>query len=140
MNLNSFPWLSAIVLLPLVGALILPFLESKEGEDNSKPRNISLAFLFVDFLLIVAVLFKKYDPTNSSLQLVERVTWLPSIGLEWSLGVDGLSAPLIVLSGLITFLSAAASWKVKKKSNLYFGLLLIPVSYTHLTLPTKVEV
>ncbi len=58
MNPNSFPWLSAIVLLPLVGALILPFLKSKEGEDNSNPRNISLAFLFVDFLLIVGVLLK----------------------------------------------------------------------------------
>ena len=53
---------------------------------------------------------------------------MPSIGLEWSLGVDGLSAPLIALSGLITFLSAAASWKIKKKSNLYFALLLVQAS------------
>ena len=48
--------------------------------------------------------------------------------MEWSLGVDGLSAPLVALSGLITFLSAAASWKIKKKSNLYFALLLVQAS------------
>ncbi|MCQ9204262.1 MAG: NAD(P)H-quinone oxidoreductase subunit 4 [Prochlorococcus marinus CUG1436] len=128
MNLESFPWLSSIVLLPLIGALIMPFLSSKEGEDNSLPRNISLSFLFIDFLLIIGVLFQKFNSSDSSLQLVERVSWLPSIGLEWSLGVDGLSAPLIALSGLITFLSAAASWKIKKKSNLYFALLLVQAS------------
>ena len=103
MNLEFFPWLSLIVLLPLIGALIMPFLKTEEGIDNSLPRNISLSFLFIDFLLIVGVLFQKFDNTNSSLQLLERFTWLPSIGLEWSLGVDGLSAPLIALSGLITF-------------------------------------
>jgi len=128
MNLESFPWLSSIVLLPLIGALIMPFLNSKEGEDNTLPRNISLSFLFIDFLLIIGILFQKFNPTDSSLQLIERASWLPSIGLEWSLGVDGLSAPLVALSGLITFLSAAASWKIKKKSNLYFALLLVQAS------------
>mgnify|MGYP001486309561 CR=1 FL=1 len=128
MNLESFPWLSSIVLLPLIGALIMPFLSSKEGEDNTLPRNISLSFLFIDFLLIISVFLQKFDTSNSALQLVERATWLPSIGLEWSLGVDGLSAPLVALSGLITFLSAAASWKIKKKSNLYFALLLVQAS------------
>ena len=127
MNLESFPWLSTIVLLPLIGALIMPFLNSKE-EDNTLPRNISLSFLFIDFLLIIGILFQKFNASDSSLQLVERVSWLPSIGLEWSLGVDGLSAPLVALSGLITFLSAAASWKIKKKSNLYFALLLVQAS------------
>ena len=98
MNLESFPLLSTIVLFPLIGALIMPFLGSKEGEDNTLPRNVSLSFLFIDFLLIIGVLFQKFDTTNSSLQLVERLTWLPSIGLEWSLGIDGLSAPLVALS------------------------------------------
>ena len=84
MNLESFPWLSSIVLLPLLGALIMPFLSSKEGEDNTLPRNISLSFLFIDFLLIVGVLFQKFDTTNSSLQLVERLTWLPSIAVSYT--------------------------------------------------------
>ena len=77
MNLESFPWLSSIVLLPLVGALIMPFLSSKEGEDNTLPRNISLSFLFIDFLLIIGVLFQKFDTANSSLQLIERQTGYP---------------------------------------------------------------
>jgi len=128
MNLENFPWLSAIVLIPLFGASIMPFLNAEDESDNSLPRNFALSFLILDFLLIVYVLLFRFDSSSSSLQLVERVNWLPSIGLEWSLGIDGLSAPLIALSGLITFLAAAASWKVKKKSNLYFALLLIQAS------------
>ena len=64
MNSETFPWLTVIVLLPLIGAIIMPFLKSKEGEDNSLPRNISLSFLFVDFLLIVGVLYQKYEPND----------------------------------------------------------------------------
>ena len=71
MNLESFPWLSSIVLLPLIGAIIMPFLRSKEGEDNSLPRNISLTFLFIDFLIIVGSLFQKFNTTDSYLQLIE---------------------------------------------------------------------
>ena len=105
-----FPWLSLIVLLPIVGALIMPFLPTQESKNSNLPRNIALVILLTDFLIIVLAFANLFDPSSENLQLVERLQWLPSIGLEWSLGVVGLSAPLVVLSGLITFLSAAASW------------------------------
>ena len=123
-----FPWLSLIVLLPIVGALIMPFLPTQESKNSNLPRNIALVILLADFLIVVLAFANLFDPKSESLQLVERLQWLPSIGLEWSLGVDGISAPLVVLSGLITFLSAAASWKVKQKTRLYFALLLIQAS------------
>ena len=123
-----FPWLSLIVLLPAVGALIMPFLPTQESKNSNLPRNISLFILLADFFIIVGAFSNLFDPSSESLQLVERLQWLPSIGLEWSLGVDGISAPLVVLSGLITFLSALASWKVKQKTRLYFALLLIQAS------------
>ena len=123
-----FPWLSLIVLLPAVGALIMPFLPTQESKNTNLPRNISLVILLADFLIILGTFASLFDPSSESLQLIERLQWLPSIGLEWSLGVDGISAPLVVLSGLITLLSAAASWKVKQKTRLYFALLLIQAS------------
>ena len=125
---KGFPWLSSIVLLPALGALIMPLLPEEEERKSNLPRNIALGFLLTDFLLMMAVLSRFFDTHIDSLQLVERLNWLPSIGLEWSLGVDGLSAPLVILSGLITFLSAAASWKVKSKTRLYFSLLLLQAS------------
>jgi len=127
---TSFPWLSSIVIIPLIGALLMPFLpkgEDKSGNTNIA-RNVGITFLFADFLVILIVFSRFFKSNLSELQLVERINWLPSIGLEWSLGVDGISAPLVVLSGLITLLSAVASWKIQNKSRLYFSLLLVQAS------------
>ena len=107
-----FPWLSTIILLPVIGALIMPLLP-KEGKNYEHlARNLAITFLSIDFLLILGVLGIFFDKQSTNLQLIERLNWLPSIGLEWSLGVDGISAPLVILSGLITLLSALASWKI----------------------------
>ena len=102
----SFPWLSLIVLLPAATALILPFVPAKDGEPSPAPRNITLAVLLADLLLMIWVIVTHFNPSLDGLQLVERVSWLPAIGLEWSLGVDGLSAPLVVLSACVTRMRA----------------------------------
>ncbi len=125
---SSFPWLSSIVLLPSIGALIMPLLPKEEKGNSSTARNLAIGFLAFDFLLIAYVFAIFFNKQSTDLQLVERINWVPSIGLEWSLGADGISAPLVVLSGLITLLSAAASWNIKKKTRLYFALLLVQAS------------
>ena len=124
----TFPWLSLIVLLPAAGALFMPLLPGDDDRPSPWPRNLALAVLLVDLLLMLVVFATRFDPSIDGLQLVERVNWLPVIGLEWSLGADGLSAPLVVLSGLVTLLSVAASWSVEQKSRLYFALLLVQAS------------
>ena len=124
----SFPWLSLIVLLPAMGALLMPLLPKNETSNSQAPRNFALVFLLVDFVLMLVVFSRMFDGQDGGLQLVERVSWIPFIGLEWSLGADGLSAPLVVLSGLITLLAVAASWKVQSKTRLYFALLLVQAS------------
>ena len=125
---TAFPWLSLIVLLPAAMALLMPLLPGDDTEPSPLPRNLAIGVLLIDLVLMLVVFSKHFDPSDSSLQLVERVSWVPSIGLEWSLGADGLSAPLVVLSGLVTLLSVAASWNVQHKTNLYFGLLLVQAS------------
>ena len=123
----SFPWLSLIALLPAAGALVLPLLPG-DGTDPRGPRTVALAVLLADLLLMLWVFSQHFDGASSSLQLVERVAWVPFLGLEWSLAADGLSTPLVVLSGLVTLLAAAASWNINRKTNLYFGLLLLQAS------------
>jgi NAD(P)H-quinone oxidoreductase subunit 4 len=124
---GQFPWLSLIVLLPTLVAPIVMLLPG-DGSDPRAPRTIALVALAVDFGLMLWTFSQHFDSSLGSLQLVERVPWLPSLGLEWSLAADGLSAPLVVLSGLVTLLSVAASWSVKSKSKLYFALLLVQAS------------
>jgi NAD(P)H-quinone oxidoreductase subunit 4 len=123
----SFPWLSLIVLLPMAAALVMPLLPG-DGSDPRLPRGVALVVLIADFVLMLLAFSRHYDPSLEGLQLVERVNWVPALGLEWSLAADGLSAPLVVLSGLVTLLTAAASWKIARKSKLYFALLLVQAS------------
>ena len=91
----GFPWLSLIVLLPAAAALVMPLLPGEDQNPSPIPRNLTLAVLLADLGLMMAAFSRHYDPLNSQLQLVERVNWVPAIGLEWSLGADGLSAPLV---------------------------------------------
>ena len=96
---SSFPWLSLIVLLPAAAAaLVLPLVPSSEEKPSPAPKIITLGVLLVDLLLMMGVFATRFDPSTEGLQLVERVSWLPALGLEWSLGVDGLSACLLYTS------------------------------------------
>ena len=128
MSQADFPWLSLIILLPTAGALLMPLLPWNETRPSRAPRILALAVLAVDFLLMLVAFGRHFDNGQAALQLVERQPWLPSLGLEWSVGVDGLSAPLAILSGIITLLSVAASWSVERKERLYFALLLVQAS------------
>ena len=120
----DFPWLTLIVLLPAAGALLMPLLPG-DGSDPRLPRTLALGVLLADLALMLWTFARHFDGAQSGLQLVERVSWVPALHLEWSLAADGLSAPLVVLSGLVTLLSAAASWTITRKTRLYFGLLLL---------------
>ncbi len=117
-----FPWLTVIVLLPLAASLVVPFLSEKNG--GAQIKWFSLVVALVDFLLMVAAFTLYYDPAQPGMQLVERYTWIPQIGLEWSVGVDGLSMPLVLLTGFITTLAVVASWPVTLRPRFFFFLML----------------
>ncbi|WP_218081902.1 NAD(P)H-quinone oxidoreductase subunit 4 [Anthocerotibacter panamensis] len=118
-----FPWLSVIVLLPLVACLVIPFLSEKNG--GAQIKWFTLVVALVDFLLMVAAFYLHYDPSSPGMQLVERYVWVAPVGLEWSLGVDGLSMPLVLLTGFITTLAVVASWPVTLRPKFFFFLMLI---------------
>jgi NAD(P)H-quinone oxidoreductase subunit 4 len=118
-----FPWLSAIVLVPLVASLVIPFLSEKDGAKQVKW--FTLLVSLTTFLMMVAAFWFHYDPSLPGIQLLERYTWIPQIGIEWSLGVDGLSMPLVLLTGFITTLAVVASWPVTLRPKLFFFLMLV---------------
>jgi NAD(P)H-quinone oxidoreductase subunit 4 len=117
-----FPWLSASILVPIAAALFIPFVPD-EG-DGRQVRWYGLGVALITFLLTVGGYLNGYNPSVEGLQLVERVSWLPSLGLAWSVGADGLSMPLILLTSFITALAALAAWPVSFKPKLFYFLLL----------------
>ncbi|PSF34504.1 NAD(P)H-quinone oxidoreductase subunit 4 [Aphanothece hegewaldii CCALA 016] len=119
---EQIPWLSIIILLPLVAAFAIPVLPDKDGKTV---RLFSLGVGLADFVLMCYVFWKNYDASNSSFQLVEKYDWVPQIGFSWAVSVDGLSMPLVLLAGLVTTLSILASWQVDRKPRLFYFLMLL---------------
>jgi len=121
-GLQAFPWLSASILFPIAAALLIPFIP--DPGDGKTIRWYALGIALVTFLLTVGGYLNGYDPAVEGLQLVERVPWLPDLGLAWSVGADGLSMPLILLTSFITALGVLAAWPVTFKPRLFYFLIL----------------
>ncbi|NJM96491.1 MAG: NAD(P)H-quinone oxidoreductase subunit 4 [Phormidesmis sp. RL_2_1] len=122
---EQFPWLTFLVIFPLLAAMPIPLLPDQEGKTI---RWYALGASLAEFSLIIYVFATQYQMGLSGLQLVEEFPWIPQFGLSWSLGVDGLSFPLVILSGLVTTLAVLASWNIKLKPRLYYSLMLLMFS------------
>jgi len=125
MNSTQFPWLTLLTLFPLLASLPIPFIPDKKG---NRVRSYALSVALAELALIIYTFWEHYDLSDPSFQLVESYHWLPQIGVNWSLAVDGLSLPLVLLTGLITTLAIFASWKITDKPRLFYILMLVMYS------------
>jgi len=123
--ISEFPWLTAIIAFPLIAALAIPVLPDTDGKNV---RLYALGIGILELCLIIYTFATQYDANNPGLQLVERYNWIPQLGLNWSLGVDGLSMPLVVLTGFVTTLAIFAAWKIEIKPRLFYSLMLVMYS------------
>ena len=115
--------LTATVFLPLVGALLIAVLV----RNDRHVRLVAGATIVLDLVLSFLV-FTAYDLSKGGVQLVDRAPgWIPidSFKVEYFLGVDGLSAPLVLLTGLLGFVAVFASWSIKERVREYFVWLLV---------------
>ena len=119
---DQFPWLTAIVLLPLVASLLIPVLPDKDGR---RVRWYALGVGIADFALMCYAFWKHYDASSASFQLVENYAWMPQLGLNWAVSVDGLSVPLVLLAGFVTTLSIFSAWQVNHRPRLFYFLMLV---------------
>jgi NADH-quinone oxidoreductase subunit M len=115
-------YLSIVLFTPAIGAAIL-LLVNKRSEDAI--RWIANIAAFAGFLISIPLWFW-YDPANPGFQLVERAAWIPTIGAEYYLGVDGLSVLLILLTTLMGFIAVLSSWTaITERVKEYYIFLLI---------------
>ena len=119
--MTNFPWLTIAILFPITAGLLIPLIPDKDGKTV---RWYSLTVGLIDFAIIVYAFVNGYDLNNPNLQLVESYAWIPQLDLNWSVGVDGLSMPLVLLTGFITTLAIMAAWPVTFKPKLFYFLML----------------
>lgn len=117
----QLPVLSIIIFSPILAGLII-FLLPKDRVREIKL--LSLVSTVISLLLSVLVYFS-YNIDQAGYQFVERLSWLPSLGISYLVGVDGISAPMILLTGLVACTGVMISWGVTERPREFFGFLLI---------------
>ena len=102
----SFPVLSIITFTPLVAALIILMLPA-----NRKNETRAVALAAATFALILSAwVYFSYDQAAAGYQFIERYDWLPALGISLYFGVDGMSTPLVLLTGVVMFTGVLISW------------------------------
>lgn len=116
----SFPILSTIVFAPLVGAAIIALLPASR---RGAIRWVAAAATFVALALSVYLVFA-YDRTAGGLQFEEQFTWIPFLGVQYHLAVDGISVVMLLLIGIIEFTGVFVSWGIEERTKEFFITLL----------------
>ncbi|MBK1723081.1 NADH-quinone oxidoreductase subunit M [Thiocystis violacea] len=120
--MNEFPLLTLTIWLPILGGLVV--LASGDKEQNLS-KWTALAFAILTFVVSLG-LWVGFDSGTAQMQFVERAAWIPSFNVEYYLGVDGISMPLIVLTTFITIFVVIAGWEViTYKPTQYLAAFLI---------------
>ncbi|RLC78456.1 MAG: NADH-quinone oxidoreductase subunit M [Chloroflexi bacterium] len=121
-----FPILSVTLLIPLAGALLIMIIPR---EDARTIRQVGIFFAFLS-LVLATVVWILVAPNAGVMQLEEKYPWIPTFNINFHLGVDGLSAPMIFLTALLTTLSLFYSARTIKErvKEYYFLFLLLEMS------------
>lgn len=122
-NQLGIPILSILIFLPIAGAIIIALVNrQKEGLI----KYLALAVTVLNFIISLP-LFSHFDKTTPKMQFVEISYWIPSWGVKYFLGVDGISVLFILLSTLLSIMCVTISWNSieKKLKEFYSAILLI---------------
>jgi NADH-quinone oxidoreductase subunit M len=118
------PILSIIILAPVLGMLIIMAIPEKQVYLTK-----ITAVCCTGISLIAAIYaFVNYDQARGGLQFLEDIPWIQKFGITYSLGVDGISLPLVLLTAIVIFTGVFASWGLEKRVKEFFIFLLILVT------------
>jgi NADH-quinone oxidoreductase subunit M len=120
----DFNYLTTIIFLPVVGAILIAFLP---GLSERAIKRIAAIFTFFPLALSIYAfaIFDRSLGAAGVIQFEEKFSWIPAINAHYHLGVDGLSLPLVILMTLLGFLVVLISWKIDLRPREYFAWLLL---------------
>ncbi|MEH1924733.1 NADH-quinone oxidoreductase subunit M [Nostoc sp.] len=114
--------LSVLILVPLIGAALIGF--SPSGINGKFARGVALVFASIAFLWTI-ILAIQFHPGEITQQFAESLPWIDALGLNYNLGIDGLSLPLLVLNGLLTAIAIYSSDESLQRPKFYYSLILL---------------
>jgi NADH-quinone oxidoreductase subunit M len=120
----QFPFLSVIVFTPLVAALIM-LLYKPEWKKATRWTALAAGL----FALALSVwVYIAYDKAAAGYQFIEKYDWMPMLGISLHFGVDGMSVPLVMLTGIVMVTGVMISWGIDDRPREFFAFLFILAS------------
>lgn len=119
--MNDLFLLSLIIFMPTIGAACLAFFNDK---SDGAMRSFANFVTFLTFMLTI-IAFQKFEPAKEGMQLTASLPWIGSWNVNYQLGVDGISMPLVLLTSFISWLAMLASGSVTKQIRGYLILFLL---------------
>jgi NADH-quinone oxidoreductase subunit M len=116
----QIPWLSILILLPLAIGILLLSLPAKK---LNLIRWISFAGALITFGISV-FLFIAYDKNAAGYQFIEKMDWLPALGISYHVGIDGISAALELMAGIVVLAGVLVTWHTSDRAKEYFSFLM----------------
>ena len=108
--MRDWPLLSLVTFLPTIGALFILFVRGDEQTVARNARAVALWTSAITFVLSL-LLWTGFDNANPGFQFVERTDWIPSFGITYYMGIDGISLFFVILSTFLTPICVLASWE-----------------------------
>jgi NADH-quinone oxidoreductase subunit M len=118
--MNAFPFISILTFLPLVGGVILAGLKA---EQKQLARGLGLACSLLSLALTI-IIWQHFDASSGDLQSEPTHDWIPTLGVRYHVGIDGLSLLMVLLSAVVVPMAMLASWRINERVPLYFALVL----------------
>ncbi len=119
---TNWPLLSLIIWIPIIGGFMVLTMGDKIADGA---RRLALAISVITFVLSIP-LFSDFDRTTHQMQFVELAGWIDTFNIQYLLGVDGISVPLILLTTFTTVLVVIAGWEViQYRVSQYMAAFLI---------------
>ena len=118
--------LTIAITLPIIGALLLMLIPNRDGSKDGLLRNAALGISLLTFA-VTLLLWYWFDalPGARPFQFVERMDWIPQFGIEYFVGIDGLSLMLLVLTGFLTPIALLSSWHGIEKKVKEFSIFML---------------
>ncbi|MFH0886908.1 MAG: NADH-quinone oxidoreductase subunit M [bacterium] len=117
----NIPILTLLTFSPMIGALVIMFINKKE-EFVIKAAAIGTSIIT---MALAVTCYFNFDQMKGTFQLADFFPWIPQLGINYHLGIDGISLPLILLTVILTVVSLLYSWNTKDRVKEYFVLFLL---------------
>jgi NADH-quinone oxidoreductase subunit M len=117
----DFPILSVIVFTPILAGLLILLIPA---DRKTEVRMAALGAATIALLLSIWVYFG-YQVEAGGYQYLERYSWLPALGISYMVGIDGISAPMVLLTGVVMFTGVLISWGIDDRPREFFAFLFI---------------